>query len=344
MKKSRWTLTFAAGLVVAGLGIGAAAYLASTQVEAQSTGLSDTLAYMPATTTVVGHINFTSLMSSPLTEKWEEKLEGTGLNDFREMTGLDPFNDLYGASFAVVTPKEASLGGPLSMSIPERWGVAVRGSFDKEKLLAKVRENASIETETYASTTIYHVTPHVDTKIDSGDADDSSRTLPAFAFAGLDTLLFGEPEYLKEMLDVGAGRAPSAGASIAERWGEGHFAQDTFWVAASLEQGFGQMLPQGTNIPPIQSFALSGRLDMELGLRARGQAADSEAATKLADVVRGFVALGSLQQGEDPDLGAILDSIQIEQVDNEVAVSLSVPYETLERLSQRTQTEAENKN
>ena len=311
MKKSRWTLTLATGLVVVGLGIGAAAYVASTQVAAQSTALSDTLAYMPATTTVIGHINFTSLMSSPLTEKWEEELERTGLNDFREMTGLDPFSDLYGA-------------------------------FDAEKLLAKVRENASIETETYASTTIYRVTPHVDT--DSGDADDSSRSFPAFAFADLDTLLFGEPEYLKEMLDVGAGRAPSAAASIAERWGKGHFAQDTLWIAASPEQGFGQMIPEGTNIPPIQSFAFSGRLDMELGLRARGRATDSEAATKLPDVVRGFVALGSLQQGENPDLGAILDSIQIEQVDNEVAVSLSVPYETLERLSQRAQTEAADKN
>ena len=340
MKKSRWTVTFAAGLVVAGIGIGAAAYLASTQVEAQSTGLPATLAYMPATTTVVGHIDFTSLMSSPLREKWEEELERTGLNEFREKTGLDPFNDLYGASFAVVTPKDTSADAPPSMSIPERWGVAIHGAFDAELLLAKVRENATIETETYESTTIYRVTPNLGTE--SGDA--SSRLNPAFAFAGIDTLLFGEPEYLKEMLDAGAGRAPSAGASIADRWGEGHFAQDTFWVAASPEQGLGQVIPQGANIPPIQSFAFSGRLDAELALRAKGQAADSEAATKLADVVRGFVALGSLQKGENPDLGVILDSIQIEQVDNEVAVSLSVPYETLERLSQRAQTQAEDKN
>ena len=342
MKKSRWTLTFAAGLVVAGLGIGTAAYVASTRVEAQSTQLADTLAYMPATTTVVGYIDLTSLMNSPLREKWEEEIQGPGLNEFREMTGLDPFNDLYSASFALATAKDASPSAPPSMSIPERWGAAIHGSFDAELLLAKVRENASVETETYSSTTIYRATPHLDT--DSEDAHNSSRSHPAFAFVGLDMLLLGEPEYLKEMLDVGAGRAPSAGASITERWGEGHFAQDTFWVAASPEQGFGQMIPQGANIPPIQSFAFSGRLDVELGLRARGQAADSEAATKLADVVRGFVALGSLQQGENPDLGAILDSVQIEQLDTEVAVSLSVPYETLERLSRRAQTEAEVKN
>ena len=65
MKKSRWTVTFAAGLVVAGIGIGAAAYLASTQVEAQSTGLPATLAYMPATTTVVGHIDLGVALLEP---------------------------------------------------------------------------------------------------------------------------------------------------------------------------------------------------------------------------------------------------------------------------------------
>ena len=90
MKKSRWTVTFAAGLVVAGIGIGAAAYLASTQVEAQSTGLPATLAYMPATTTVVGHIDFTSLMSSPLREKWEEELERTGAQRIPREDGGSP--------------------------------------------------------------------------------------------------------------------------------------------------------------------------------------------------------------------------------------------------------------
>ena len=265
MKKSRWTVTFAAGLVVAGIGIGAAAYLASTQVEAQSTGLPATLAYMPATTTVVGHIDFTSLMSSPLREKWEEELERTGLNEFREKTGLDPFNDLYGASFAVVTPKDTSADAPPSMSIPERWGVAIHGAFDAELLLAKVRENATIETETYESTTIYRVTPNLGTE----SADASSRSNPAFAFAGIDTLLFGEPEYLKEIwTPARAGllprgpRLPIAGAN---------FAQDTFWVAASPEQGLGQVIPQGANIPPIQSFAFSGRLDAELAFARRAK-------------------------------------------------------------------------
>jgi len=98
------------------------------------------------------------------------------------------------------------------------------------------------------------------------------------------------------------------------------------------------MLPPGSEIPPIRSVALSGRLEADAALRARGLAANADSALKLAEVVRGFVALGGLHQAGNPDVGAILDSIQIDQYENSVEVSLNVPYETLERLSQRAET------
>ena len=123
----------------------------------------------------------------------------------------------------------------------------------------------------------------------------------------------------------------SSASALNQSWGEGTFANDTFWIAAAPENGFNSMLPEGGEIPPIHSLAFSGRLDADIALRARGLAADLESAIKLADVVRGFIALGSLQRGENPDVGAILSSIQIDQFDNEVEVSLRVPYETLER-------------
>jgi len=139
---------------------------------------------------------------------------------------------------------------------------------------------------------------------------------------------------LKEMIDAGAGRVASATSALIAQWGEGNFAEDTFWIAASPQDGFGSMMPQGGEIPPIHFLALSGRLDAEIALKARGKAADAASANKLADVVRGFIALGGLQQGKHPELATVLDSIQIEQVDDEVEVSVKVPYETLERLSQ----------
>ena len=68
-------------------------------------------------------------------------------------------------------------------------------------------------------------------------------------------------------------------------------------------------------------------------MTARGKASDPEAARKLADVVRGFIALGSLQQEPPPEFQAILDSVQIEVLENKVLVSVAFPYETLRRLA-----------
>ena len=341
MKKSRWILTLAAGAVVAGLGIGAVAYLGASGVEAQSPGLPATMAWLPADASAIGHVDLTSLFASPLREKWEKQIDAQEsrdeLDDFREATGLDPFTDLYRASFAVVTTDTGSGEARGESPSAKSWGISIQGEFDAGTLIDKLEVVADVKVEDYHGTTIYYPTPHDDQ--DAEHVSVSEKT--AFAFADSDTIVIGDRNYIRQMLDTGQRRASSAGAALNQSWGEGTFANDTFWIAAAPENGFNSMLPAGGEIPPIHSLAFSGRLDADIALRARGLAADLDSAIKLADVVRGFIALGSLQH-ENPDIGAILNSIQIDQFDNEVDVSLTVPYETLERLSQQAdKTEAE---
>lgn len=346
MNKSRWILTLATGAVVAALGIGAVAYVASPGVEAQSPGLPATMEWMPAGASVVGHVDLTSLFNSPFRDAWTRALEAQDadgdLAEFQETTGLDPLTDLYRMSFALVTSDDLGAtdrdaSKPSMRPTPESWGVSVQGAFDSQSLLAKLEQFADIEVEQYQGTTIYHP---VRRWANENEADDEKTTdavheEPAFAFAGGDTLLMGDRNYIRRMLDTGQGRAASAVDAINQNWGEGTFLNDTFWISAAPEKGFGAMLPAGGEIPPIQSLALSGRLDTDIALRARGLAANLDSATKLADVVRGFVALGGLQQGANPDIRTVLDSVQIDQFENAVELSLSVPYDTLERLSER---------
>ena len=220
----------------------------------------------------------------------------------------------------------------------ESWGISIQGAFDAGTLIDKLEVVADVEVEDYHGTTIYYPTPHDDQHAEHVSVSEKT----AFAFADSDTIVVGDRDYIRQMLDTGYGRASSAGAALNQSWGEGTFANDTFWIAAAPENGFNSMLPAGGEIPPIHSLAFSGRLDADVALRARGLAADLDSAIKLADVVRGFIALGSLQSGKNPDIGVILSSIQIDLFDNEVDVSLTVPYDALDRLSQQTdKTEAE---
>ncbi len=354
MNRSSWILTLAAGGVALALGVGGLAYFNSERVSAQSTSPSSTMAFIPAGASVVGQVNFSAIVNSPFREKWEEAMASERSNDqleeFRAATGIDPFQDIERVSFAAVTStNDGEDGAPGRMTErPESWGMAIRGSFDSQRLVAKIQEHTQFRVEDYEGTTIYFQTESpTSPDHDAHDGeDDDTHSVPAtpsaFAFVDDQTVLIGESAYIKRMLDTAAGRLPSATTALDERWGSGTFMEDTFWIAAAPDSGFGGMIPKSGDIPPIGSVALSGRLDGELALRARGKAADDVAATKLADVVRGFVALGSLQRGENPDLGEVLDSVQIDQFDNEIDVSLQLAYDTLERWADRAKkTEAE---
>ena len=147
------------------------------------------------------------------------------------------------------------------------------------------------------------------------------------------------------MLDVGTGNTASAAKGPLADWMGELSADDTFWVVGSSEAGLGPIpMPRAggsESLPPLQSFAVSGRLDADVSVTARGQASDPEAANKIADVVRGLVALGSLQDPPRPELDAVLDSVQIGTFDNRIEVFFAVPYETFRRLASHRKTEAE---
>ena len=332
MKKTGWIPTLILGAVVAALAVGATAYLSTERVSAQVTGHASGLSWMPEGASVVGHMDLTALLNSPMRDRWASEMDKperqNELEEFRAATGLDPMRDIQSVTFAAMTPPGAAGSGPQAVR-PDRFGFAVQGTFDRDRLIATMGKDAELTEESYQGTMLYH------RKAQRDDLDHGRDHELSVAFATDDTILVGDREFVQSMLDSGFGRLGSASSAIEQTWGATTFDGATFWIAASPENGFGNMIPSGQELPPIQSLALSGRLDADVALRARGRAADPASATKLADVVRGFVALGSLQQGQNPDLGTILDSITIDQFDNEVDVTMTVPYETLERLSQQ---------
>jgi hypothetical protein len=86
------------------------------------------------------------------------------------------------------------------------------------------------------------------------------------------------------------------------------------------------------NLPPLQSLTLTGDLDPQLSLALTGIAADEAAATKLADVVRGFVALMTLQASQKPELQQLASAFSVTTEANQVLVSARIPYEVLDAL------------
>ena len=86
------------------------------------------------------------------------------------------------------------------------------------------------------------------------------------------------------------------------------------------------------SLPSLKSLTVTGDLDPQVSLSVTGDAADELAAKNLADVVRGFVALMSLQAQQKPELRQLASAVTVATEQNRVLVSARVPYELLDVL------------
>jgi len=315
-------MVVASGVVLGGLGLGALAYLCSSETEARASMLPETAAWMPASASFIFYLDLTSVQSSPLRDDWENgRFNQDGWDDiekFRQATGIDPWTDFYALAFSTSPGDEGA--SPL-------WGLALNGEIDPERLLSAIEQRHTLERSSHNQTPLY---------LFSSTAESDSDPM-AFAFPGSTTLLFGSPQYVRPMLDVGAGQEPSSlDGPLATRIDELSL-DETFWCVGSGDGRLSRLIARGSSeappIPPLRSFVIWGRLGLDVTLTARGEASDAEAAVKMANVVRGLVALGSLRESDRPEIQAVLDSITVGALDNSVEVSLAVPYETLRRLA-----------
>lgn len=326
MNSSRWTFAAGAlstGIVVAGISLGAVAYFGGEGVSAQSASVGPNLAYVPQGASLIGYVDLKSVASSPLAETWSDGIrERTPLGTFdeiQESTGVDVLNDVDALTIAV---------GP-GTGKPERWGIVATGAFDRERLLEKLfRHAGGVETSTHGGTKLHVM--------------KSGQESAAMAFPDDSVLLLGDTTYLREMLDVGSGRKPSASGKL-ESWGYGDLVGETFWVAGAPTDFVNGLVGRGSEKSSLRSFAIMGRLETDVLLKARGKANDPKTAQELADVVRGLVALGRLRQDsgrENEILGKMAQSVKVELEDDAIDVSLLVPYDSIRQLLESQRKEA----
>ena len=116
----------------------------------------------------------------------------------------------------------------------------------------------------------------------------------------------------------------------------------TFWMVGdqSLLAGMPTSVPAPgasgdgatINLPALQALTVTGDLDPQVSLNVIGDAKDELAAKNLADVVRGFVALMSLQARQKPELQQLASAFTVATEANRVLVSARIPYEMLDAL------------
>src|SRR5262245_10918868 len=312
-KRTRVFLFAAAGVLSASVATGLVAW--ATRVSAAAA--TDEPAYVPATALMVAYADVRGLMNSPFHERirqLQRTSPAAGSDDLEARTGIRFDTDIDGvlvASTGVDAPQEPADGSLL----------IARGRFDTARIEGVMRSRGG-QIDQYRGKRIVTLT------------NTTNDTALAFAEPGL--LLFGPQASVRGALDAKAGSAVAIVSNREFMALINDVSEGTAWSVAKLDSASGRApFPPAlmNQLPPINWFAASGRVDSGLHGRLRAQARDIQSAESLRDVIQGFLALARLQGARDPAYRSMLDSVALTADGTTVSLSFDVTPAALDLLT-----------
>ncbi|HUL77673.1 MAG TPA: hypothetical protein VL691_10455 [Vicinamibacteria bacterium] len=275
---------------------------------------------LPADARFVMGVDVKRFTASPFYARYasERGMEPEALRELEEKTGLNPARDVE----HIVIAGTAG-AGPVGLAL-------VTGKFDLYKLGRTLEAEGKVRGYNHAGATVYAF------------KEEGPRAL-AVAFLDDTSLLFGQKGRVEAAVTSRTrGETPlknnAALVSLVEKVRPG----STFWMVGdqSLLAGLPTSVPApgasadgaSVNLPALKSLTVTGDLDPQVSLAVTGEAADELAAKNLADVVRGFVALVSLQAQQKPELRQLASAVSVATEQNRVLVSARIPYEMIDAL------------
>jgi len=321
MTRSRLTVLVSSVVVVLGLVAGVGALWLS-QARAAVGPMPAEALVLPADARFVMGFDVKRFTASPFYARFasERGMQPEALRELEEKTGLNPARDVD-----QIVVAGAGVAGKHAPGL-----AMVFGRFDLYKL------GRTMETDGKA------VGRNVDGVSIYGFKEDDAQAL-ALAFLDENHLLFGpRPEVEAAVASRKRGETPlrknAALLGLVERVRPG----STFWMVGdqSLLAGMPTSVPAPgssadgatVTLPALKSLVVTGDLDPQVSLSVTGEAVDEMAAKNLADVVRGFVALMSLQARQKPELQQLASAVTVATEQTRVLVSARVPYELLDAL------------
>jgi hypothetical protein len=277
---------------------------------------------LPGDTRFVMGLDVKRFVASPFYARFAEKSGQARPDAFRELEeklGLDPERDL---DRVLIAGRDASAKGKQS------GVVLVTGRFDRYKLGRAAEEKPGVTTKNHQGTAMYLY-------------NEDGKAATAVAFLDDETLALGAQAAVQAVIEnraSGSGglRANAPLMTLLETVKPGA----TFWMAGdqALLSRMPQVVPgaggngMGMQLPALRSIIVTGDLDPMLALQITGETADQAAAQNLADIVRGLVAMASLQAQQKPELKQLASAVSVTTEAHRVQVNARFPYALLDTL------------
>jgi hypothetical protein len=322
MSRSRWVLILALSVVVVGVVAGVGAIWMSSARAAVGPLAGEAL-ILPKEARFVMGFDVKRFAASPFYAKFasDRSMRPEALQQLEEKTGLNPARDIDQIVIAGAGPGRK--GSP---------GLAVAfGRFDLYRLGRAIETEGKAVSSSHEGVTVYSF------------ADAETRAV-AVAFLNESSLVFGAKDQVLAAISSRTRnetplKSNTALMALVEKVRPG----STFWVVGdqSLLASLPASLPAPgasadgaatLTLPALTGLMVTGDLDPEVSLAITGEAKDALAAKNLADVVRGLVAMASLQAQQRPELQQLASAVSVATEENRVLVNARFPYEMLEAL------------
>ncbi len=326
MNRSRWVLILAMSVVVIGVVAGAGAIWMSSARAAVGPLAGEAL-ILPKDARFVMGFDVKRFAASPFYARFahERGMKPEALQQLEERTGLNPARDID--QIVVAGSGHGRKGSP---------GLAVAfGRFDLYKLGRAIETDGKARSSSHEGVTVYSF------------ADDEPRAV-AVAFLDESSLVFGaKDEVLAAITSRTRNETPLKGNTALITLVEKIRPGSTFWMVGdpSLLASLPTSVPApgasadgaaSMSLPALTGLTVTGDLDPQVSLAITGEAKDALAAKNLADVVRGLVAMASLQAQQKPELQQLASAVSVATEENRVLVNARFPYELLDALRPRT--------
>ena len=265
-----------------------------------------------------------------LKEDWKKNAKAAedfkDYQEFVQKTGVDLQKDVY----AIV----AAVYGNLDSEKPEVLGVA-NLKYDEAKLLAVFKEKGVFSgEEKYGDRSLYTL-----------KNDDASKDM-RLAFLNKASILFGSPLQVKKAIDLADKKGKSVRQTAAlMKYVDKLDKKSMFWLAVGnipekmKSAPAGGMMPVDlskaeafTAVADFKNKVLSG----ELRLISKNEAGNKQ----IVEMLNGLKALGAMGSAKEPELGQLLNGIQLSATADAITLSFSLPEELMNKLGDKAKDKA----
>jgi hypothetical protein len=315
--RTRLFLVVTVGVLVLGLGTGLlASYVGIQNFSIIGGNGPEELSYVPADARMVAFADVRSVAGSELRQKLRQfEPSADQKNQLETATGIDIENDVDSILASAWPSAENTLQGPPL--------VLARGRFDAVRIEGLIREHGG-SVEDYKGKRLLIA--------------DSQPTAMAVAFVEPGLVAAGSASAVRRAIDT---KESGSGAVTdnAELMQLIKAADDgNAWAVARFDALSAGPLPKelALQLPPINWFSATGRIDSGIEAVIRAQTKDEKSAQDLREVIRGFMALARLQAGDKAQFAEVVNSLELGGEGTTVTLKVSVPASVIDSVAALT--------